>query len=106
VKIPIPSLLRRLREENVKAPDAPNRVMRDQGSKYSRKERLIWNAWARLNTSPALYRAFLKMATRLRKLTPGNVGPWTQHHSAPRPAARSLHEMAGEHLSTQQERSS
>lgn len=98
VKIPIPALLRRLREENVKAPDAPNRVMRDQGSKYSRKERLIWNAWSRLNTSPALYRAFLKMATRLRNLTPGNVGPWTQNHSAPRPAARSLHEMAREHL--------
>ena len=103
VKIPIPSLLRRLREENVKAPDAPNRVMRDQGSKYSRKERLIWNAWARLNTSPTLYRAFLKMATRLRGLTPGNVGPWTQNHSAPKPAARSLHDMAREHLSTQRE---
>ena len=101
VKIPIPALLRRLREENVKAPDAPNRVMRDQGSKYSRKERLIWNAWARLNTSPTLYRAFLSMATRLRNLTPGNVGPWTQNHSAPKPAARSLHEMAREHLSTQ-----
>lgn len=99
VKIPIPSLLRRLREENVKAPDSPDRVMRDQGSKYSRKERLIWNAWAKLNTSPVLYRAFLSMATRLRNLTPGNVGPWTQNHSAPKPASRSLHELAREHLS-------
>ncbi|MFJ4144005.1 LutB/LldF family L-lactate oxidation iron-sulfur protein [Pseudomonas sp. NPDC089734] len=101
VKIPIPALLRRLREENVKAPDAPSRVMRDQGRKYSRKERLIWNTWARLNTSPALYKAFAFMATRLRNLTPGNVGPWTQNHSAPKPAARSLHEMAREHLNKQ-----
>ncbi|RMT78922.1 LutB/LldF family L-lactate oxidation iron-sulfur protein [Pseudomonas viridiflava] len=98
VKIPIPALLRRLREENVKAPDAPNRVMRDQGSKYSRKERFIWNAWSKLNTSPALYRLFGFFATRLRNLTPGNVGPWTQNHSAPKPAARSLHEMARKHL--------
>ncbi|MEE3924444.1 LutB/LldF family L-lactate oxidation iron-sulfur protein [Pseudomonas viridiflava] len=98
VKIPIPALLRRLREENVKAPDAPNRVMRDQGSKYSRKERFIWNAWSKLNTSPSLYRLFGFFATRLRSLTPGNVGPWTQNHSAPKPAARSLHEMAREHL--------
>lgn len=98
VKIPIPALLRRLREENVKAPDAPNRVMRDQGSKYSRKERFIWNAWSKLNTSPSLYRLFGFFATRLRSLTPGNVGPWTQNHSAPKPAARSLHELAREHL--------
>ncbi|WP_122422226.1 LutB/LldF family L-lactate oxidation iron-sulfur protein [Pseudomonas viridiflava] len=98
VKIPIPALLRRLREENVKAPDAPNRVMRDQGSKYSRKERFIWNAWSKLNTSPSLYRLFGFFATRLRSLTPGNAGPWTQNHSAPKPAARSLHELAREHL--------
>lgn len=97
VKIPIPALLRRLREENVKAPDSPNPVMRDQGRKYSRKERLIWTLWARLNTSPALYRAFGFMATRLRGLMPGNVGPWTQNHSAPKPAARSLHDLAREH---------
>ncbi|MBI6853296.1 iron-sulfur cluster-binding protein [Pseudomonas cichorii] len=101
VKIPIPALLRRLREENVKAPDAPDRVMRDQGRKYSRKERLIWNAWTKLNTSPVLYKAFALMATRLRGLMPGNVGPWTQNHSAPKPAARSLHEMAREHLNKQ-----
>ena len=98
VKIPIPALLRRLREENVKAPDTVPRIMRGQGSKYSRKERLIWNMWAKLNSSPALYRTFLKAATRLRALTPSKVGPWTQNHSAPKPAARSLHDMAREHL--------
>ncbi|BAP43427.1 iron-sulfur cluster binding protein [Pseudomonas sp. StFLB209] len=101
VKIPIPALLRRLREENVKAPDAPNPVMRDQGRKYSRKERLIWNAWSVLNRSPALYRAFRFLATRLRALMPANLGPWTQHHSAPKPAARSLHELAREHQARQ-----
>ncbi|PYB96239.1 iron-sulfur cluster-binding protein [Pseudomonas koreensis] len=104
VKIPIPAILRRLREENVKAPDAPNQVMRGQGSKYSRKERFIWNAWARLNSSPTLYRLFAFFATRLRALTPSNVGPWTQNHSAPKPAARSLHDMAREHLAKQGER--
>ncbi len=104
VKIPIPAILRRLREENVKAPDSPNQVMRGQGSKYSRKERFIWNAWARLNSSPTLYRLFGFFATRLRALTPNNVGPWTQNHSAPKPAARSLHDMAREHLAQQGDR--
>jgi L-lactate dehydrogenase complex protein LldF len=101
VKIPIPALLRRLREENVKSPDAPNKVMRGQGSKYSRTERFIWNAWSRLNSSPALYRVFGFFATRLRNLTPSSIGPWTQNHSAPKPAARSLHELAREHLAKQ-----
>lgn len=98
VKIPIPSLLRRLREENVKAPDDTHQVMRGQGSKYSKKERMMWSGWRLLNTSPALYRVFSFFATRLRGLTPSNVGPWTQNHSAPKPAARSLHELAKEHL--------
>ncbi|MBC7210307.1 MAG: lactate utilization protein, partial [Pseudomonas sp.] len=98
VKIPIPTLLRRLREENVKAPDDPHKVMRGQGSKYSKKERLIWAGWRLLNTSPTLYRLFGFFATRLRALTPSNIGPWTQNHSAPKPAARSLHELAKEHL--------
>lgn len=98
VKIPIPSLLRRLREENVKAPDDPHKVMRGQGSKYSPRERLLWKGWRLLNTSPLLYRVFGFFATRLRGLTPSNIGPWTQHHSAPKPAARSLHELAREHL--------
>jgi len=40
-------------------------------------------------------------ATRLRSLVPAKVGPWTQNHSAPKPAARSLHEMAREHLAKQ-----
>ncbi|MDE1164520.1 MAG: LutB/LldF family L-lactate oxidation iron-sulfur protein [Pseudomonas sp.] len=104
VKIPIPAILRRLREENVKAPNSPHPVMRGQGSKYSRKERLVWNAWAWLNSTPALYRLFGFFATRLRNLTPSNVGPWTQNHSAPKPAARSLHDMARAHLGKQGDR--
>ena len=97
VKIPIPALLRRLREENIKKPDDPHRVMRGQGSKYSATERLIWQGWRLLNTSPRLYRLFGFFATRLRSLTP-NIGPWAQNHAAPKPAARSLHELAKQHL--------
>jgi L-lactate dehydrogenase complex protein LldF len=51
-----------------------------------------------------LYRLFGFFATRLRALTPSNVGPWTQNHSAPKPAARSLHDMAREHLAKQGDR--
>jgi L-lactate dehydrogenase complex protein LldF len=97
VKIPIPEMLQRLRQENVKSPAEQPKV-KDGGAKYSRKERVIWRFWARLNTSPMFYRLFLWGATRLRKLAPKNVGPWTENHSAPVPARRSLHDLAKAHL--------
>ncbi len=100
VKIPIPALLRRLREENVKAPTSPHPAMRGQGSKYSRPEQLTWHAWAWLNRSPQAYRLFSLLATRLRRLLPARIGPWTEHHSAPKPAAKSLHERARAHLTS------
>jgi L-lactate dehydrogenase complex protein LldF len=44
------------------------------------------------------YRLFLWGATRFGKLAPKNVGPWTENHSAPVPARRSLHDLAKAHL--------
>lgn len=101
VKIPIPSLLRRLREEAVRAPAAEPHHVRGQGAKHSRKETLVWRAWRTLNTSPGLYRAAMYAGTRLRGLMPADIGPWTRYRSAPQPAARSLHELAREHLGEQ-----
>lgn len=98
VKIPIPALLRRLREENVKPPEATPYLMRGQGSKFSPRERLTWKGWKTLYTSPTLYKSFAYLATRFRNLTPGNVGPWSEHHVASKPASRSLHELARDHL--------
>ncbi|HMY77666.1 MAG TPA: LutB/LldF family L-lactate oxidation iron-sulfur protein [Thauera aminoaromatica] len=101
VKIPIPSLLRRLREEAVRAPAAEPHHVRGQGAKHSRKETLVWRVWRTLNTSPGLYRAAMYAGTRLRGLMPADIGPWTRYRSAPKPAARSLHELAREHLGEQ-----
>lgn len=98
VKIPIPALLRRLREENVRSPDDTPHHMRGQGSKYSRTERAVWKVWRKLNTSPRLYRLLGLATTRLGGLMPAKIGPWTEHHSAPKPAKRTLHEMARDHL--------
>ncbi|MDO9599645.1 MAG: LutB/LldF family L-lactate oxidation iron-sulfur protein [Azoarcus sp.] len=98
VKIPIPAILRRLREENVRPPDETPQHMRGQGSKYSRTERAVWKVWRTLNTSPRINKVFGFAATRLSGLMPAKIGPWTEHHSAPKPAKRTLHEMARDHL--------
>ncbi|MCK9237928.1 MAG: LutB/LldF family L-lactate oxidation iron-sulfur protein [Thiopseudomonas sp.] len=98
VKIPIPALLRRLREENVKSPKQQPQIVAGQGSRYSAKERLLWKGWQYFNSQPLLYKTGTFLATRLGKLTPNKLGAWTQNHSAPKPAKRSLHELAKKHL--------
>ena len=98
VKIPIPALLRRLREENVKPAQQQPQIMRGQGSRYSAKEQALWKGWQYFNTQPWLYKTGTFFATRFAALTPKNLGPWTQNHSAPKIAARSLHELAKAHL--------
>lgn len=101
VKIPIPELLQRLRQENVRAPDEGPGSVPGAGSKYSRTERVIWRGWSLLNTHRWLYRLFLWGATRFRRLRPHKLGPWTEHHSPPTPAPRSLHDLARKHLRRQ-----
>ncbi len=98
VKIPIPALLRRLREEAVRPPEQLPHHMRGQGAKFSVQEGMAWKAWRMLNTSPALYRIASFAGTRLRALMPGRLGPWTEYREAPQLAPRSLHELAREHL--------
>ncbi len=98
VKIPIPALLRRLREENVKSPKQQPQIMAGQGSRYSNKEALLWKGWQAFNTKPLLYKTGTFLATRLGQFTPSKLGAWTQNHSTPKPAKQSLHELAKKHL--------
>jgi L-lactate dehydrogenase complex protein LldF len=94
VKIPIPALIHRLREESVRPPRAQPQMLRGQGAKYSLRERLLWKLWRWLYASPNANALLRWSATRLRALVPARLGAWTRHHAAPRPAARSLHELA------------
>jgi L-lactate dehydrogenase complex protein LldF len=97
VKIPLPQLINRLRAEAVDGlPDVASQATHPtgHGSLRSGREALAWAAWRILYGRTALYRLFLRAATRLRALAPRRLGPWTRYRSAPRPAARSLHELA------------
>ena len=96
VKIPIPELLQRLRKEKVTPSETEREAVRGQGAGYSRVEASIWKMWSYLNRTPALYKLFLLLATRFRRLTPGNLGPWSNNHAPLKPAAKSLHELVKE----------
>jgi len=93
VKIPIPGLINRLRYDAVRREDT---TTRGAGSRRKTVEVLTWKLWSLLYRQPTAYRLFLKAATRLRRLSPTHLGGWTSVRSAPRPAPRSLHELAKE----------
>ena len=92
VKIPIPKLLLRLRKESVKPKDAGGEVMKGQGAGRSATEAFIWKAWALVHKSSLLYQLSMWSLTRFRFLMPQNLGPWTRVRTAPKPAAKTLHE--------------
>jgi L-lactate dehydrogenase complex protein LldF len=93
VKIPLPKLINRLRAESVNAHRSEARI-KGRGSLRKNTESMAWKAWKTVYANPTGYHSFRWMATRLRALTPAKLGAWTRFRSAPKPAARSLQEMA------------
>jgi L-lactate dehydrogenase complex protein LldF len=97
VKIPIPDLLRRIRNESY-SHDFTDRI---DGHGYKRNwiELLVWKAWAILNTHPLINAAGQKIMGTLGLKLP-KLGPlknWTRHRTNPELAKKSLHELVKEH---------
>ncbi|MCB1722649.1 MAG: iron-sulfur cluster-binding protein [Chromatiaceae bacterium] len=93
VRIPLPTLINRLRAEAVDGLRA-GATVRGHGSLRKPREARLWGLWAALYGDPTRYRLFIWLASRLRWLTPPWLGAWTRYRSAPRPAARTLRELA------------
>jgi len=93
VKIPLPKLINRLRAEAVDG-QRSNASLPGHGTLRKSGEASSWRLWRLLYAHPALYRLFTLAATRLRALTPSRLGGWTRYRSAPKPAPRSLRELA------------
>ncbi|MEW8142812.1 MAG: LutB/LldF family L-lactate oxidation iron-sulfur protein [Candidatus Thiodiazotropha endolucinida] len=94
VRIPIPTLLNRLRYERVRTNH--DGTTHGQGSGRTLMEATTWKGWSWLHRNPALYRLAMTLVTRMRKILPLGFGPWTRVRSAPRIAAKTLHERARE----------
>lgn len=92
VKIPIPKLLLRLRKESVRPKGDSPQIMAGQGAGRKSSEALIWRLWSLVHKSPTLYKISMFSLTRLRGLMPKKLGPWTTVRTAPKPAAKTLHE--------------
>ena len=97
VRIPIPSLLVRLRTEANRDPaQQVAHPLRGQGANFNRSERLVWRFWSGAFARPAIYRWFRWAATRLRAFAPSSQLGWTQHRTLLIPARRSLADLLRE----------
>lgn len=93
VRIPLPKLINRLRAEAVNGWREDDTPLAGKGSLRKPAEAGIWRQWALLNSHPRLYRLFTWTASRLRWLSPRQLGGWTRYRTAPSPARRSLREL-------------
>jgi len=97
VRIPIPALLVRLRNEAKRDPhQVVAHPLAGQGAQYNRGENLVWRFWSGAYSHPRLYRLFRWAATRLRGLTPSRQMGWTDHRTPLIPARRSLADLLRE----------
>lgn len=93
VRIPLPKLINRLRAESVQAEHSGARIQ-GKGGLRKNTEAMSWSIWKLLYSKPRFYHLFRWLATRFRQLTPPRVGAWTRYRTAPKPAARSLQDLA------------
>ena len=90
VRIPIPSIINRLRYDAVRKDQETHTV--GAGSRRTLSEAATWQAWAWAATHPSVYHAGSKFATRLKGMIPSNLGAWTSVRTAPVIATSTLHE--------------
>ena len=92
VKIPIPDLIRRLRNESYDQDGSA--VVAGAGYKKNLEETLVWKGWELANRSPVLNEMGTRLAGAIGKRMP-KVGPlkkWTCVRTSPHVARCSLHE--------------
>ncbi len=92
VKIPIPDLIRRLRNESYDQDGSA--VVAGRGYKKNLAETLVWKGWELANRSPVLNEMGTRLAGTIGKRMP-KVGPlkkWTRVRTSPKVARCSLHE--------------
>ncbi|MEY4763706.1 MAG: hypothetical protein RI907_379 [Pseudomonadota bacterium] len=102
VRIPIPDLLLRLREEAARPPDdTVAHPLKGQGAAHDPQLAGVWRLWAWLHSHPTRYRAYTWLATRLRRLLPRRQLGWTLHRIALQPAPQSFQERLAQRRAAQ-----
>jgi len=96
VKIPIPQLLRRLRNESYSA--EPSCTVKECGCQHNLTDSLGWKGWEVMNTHPRFNAIGHKIMTALGSKIPplGPLKQWHRYRTLPKFAAKSLHQLVQE----------
>ncbi|MCP4296745.1 MAG: iron-sulfur cluster-binding protein [Proteobacteria bacterium] len=97
VKIPIPKLLLRLRQEGVNK-DMQSEI-KGTGSQKTWSESMLWKSWRMANAHPAFWKMQRSLMGKMGEHLPEELPVmknWTMNRTAPKLAGKSLHDLAKE----------
>jgi len=93
VRIPIPEILVRLRNEAQARPDTEEANLRGSGAARSVSGTAVWSVWAQVYGRLGLYRLASWFMSRGRALSPTEQGAWTRSRTPLVPAAKRLRDL-------------
>lgn len=96
VRIPIPELLVRLRNEAQARPESADATLRGSGSARSALATAIWRGWSLIYSRLGLYRVASWSMSRGRALSPVDQGAWTRSRTPLVPAPKRLRDLLRE----------
>ncbi|MBK9575173.1 MAG: iron-sulfur cluster-binding protein [Rhodoferax sp.] len=96
VKIPIPDLLVRLRNEAQARPGSAEATLRGSGAARTALISVIWRFWALIYSRLGLYRLTSWFLSRGRALSPTEQGAWTRSRTPLIPAPKRLRDLLQE----------
>jgi L-lactate dehydrogenase complex protein LldF len=99
VKIPIPDILVRLRNEAMARPETEEASLRGSGAARTATDTAIWSVWSQVYSRLGLYRLASWFMSRGRALSPTEQGAWTRSRTPLIPAPRRLRDLLKERKS-------
>jgi len=93
VKIPIPEILVRLRNEAQARPDTEDATLRGSGAARTATGTAVWSVWAQVYSRLGLYRLASWFMSRGRALSPTEQGAWTRSRTPLIPAPKRLRDL-------------
>lgn len=96
VKIPIPEILVRLRNEAMAQPDSEDATLRGSGAARTAGGTAVWSVWSQVYSRLGLYKLASWFMSRGRAMSPTEQGAWTRSRTPLIPAPKRLRDLLKE----------
>ena len=96
VKIPIPDILVRLRNEAMAQPESEDATLRGSGAARTVGGTAVWSVWSQVYSHLGLYKLASWFMSRGRSMSPSEQGAWTRSRTPLVPAPKRLRDLLKE----------